>query len=100
MEVDFLSDWRSQTQKKYTFDYDLGDVYIVETDPFENNYNVKILIPSIKINCEENLDLNNNQRIKMDILSKIKQKFNQFGLNVIQRATKFRLKHNGTWVKL
>jgi len=100
MEVDFLSDWRTQTQKKYTFDYDLGDVYIVETDPFENNYNVKILIPSIKINCEENPDLNNNQRIKMDILSKIKQKFNKFGLNVIQRATKFRLKHNGTWVKL
>lgn len=100
MEVDFLSDWRSQTQKKYTFDYDLGDVYIVETDPFENNYNVKILIPSIKINCEKNPDLNNNQRIKMDILHKIKQKFNQFGLNIIQRATKFRLKHNGTWVKL
>ena len=100
MEVDFLSDWRTQTQKKYTFDYDLGDVYIVETDPFENNYNVKILIPSIKINCEENPDLNNNQRIKMDILSKIKQKFNKFGLNVIQRATKFRLKHNGTWIKL
>jgi hypothetical protein len=100
MEVDFLSDWRSQTQKKYTFDYDLGDVYIVETDPFENNYNVKILIPSIKINCEENPDLNNNQRIKMDILNKIKQKFNRFGLNIIQRATKFRLKHNGTWVKL
>jgi hypothetical protein len=100
MDVDFLSDWRSQTQKKYTFDYDLGDVYIVETDPFENNYNVKILIPSIKINCEENPDLNNNQRIKMDILNKIKQKFNKFGLNVIQRATKFRLKHNGTWVKL
>lgn len=100
MEVDFSSDWRTQTQKKYTFDYDLGDVYIVETDPFENNYNVKILIPSIKINCEENPDLNNNQRIKMDILSKIKQKFNKFGLNVIQRATKFRLKHNGTWVKL
>jgi hypothetical protein len=100
MEVDFLSDWRTQTQKKYTFNYDLGNVYIVETDPFENNYNVKILIPSIKINCEENPDLNNNQRIKMDILSKIKQKFNKFGLNVIQRATKFRLKHNGTWVKL
>ena len=100
MDVDFLSDWRSQTQKKYTFDYDLGDVYIVETDPFENNYNVKILIPSIKINCDENPDLNNNQRIKMDILHKIKQKFNQFGLNVIQRATKFRLKHNGTWIKL
>ena len=100
MDVDFTSDWRSQTQKKYIFDYDLGDVYIVETDPFENNYNVKILIPSIKINCDENPDLNNNQRIKMDILDKIKQKFNQFGLNVIQRATKFRLKHSGTWVKL
>jgi hypothetical protein len=53
-----------------------------------------------KINCEENPDLNNNQRIKMDILHKVKQKFNKFGLNVIQRATKFRLKHNGTWVKL
>jgi hypothetical protein len=100
MDVDFLSDWRSQTQKKYTFDYDLGNVYIVETDPFENNYNVKILIPTIKINCEENPDLNNNQRIKIDILDKIKQKFQQFGLNVIQRATKFHLKHNGTWVKL
>ena len=100
MDIDFLSDWRSQTQKKYTFDYDLGNVYIVETDPFENNYNVKILIPSIKINCDENPDLNNNQRIKMDILDKIKQKFQQFGLNVIQRATKFHLKHNGTWVKL
>ena len=100
MDVDFLSDWRSQTQKKYTFDYDLGNVYIVETDPFENNYNVKILIPTIKINCDENPDLNNNQRIKIDILDKIKQKFQQFGLNVIQRATKFHLKHNGTWVKL
>jgi hypothetical protein len=100
MDVDFLSDWRSQTQKKYTFDYDLGNVYIVETDPFENNYNVKILIPTIKINCDENPDLNGNQRIKMDILDKIKQKFQQFGLNVIQRASKFHLKHNGTWVKL
>ena len=100
MDVDFLSDWRSQTQKKYTFNYDLGNVYIIETDPFENNYNVKVLIPTIKINCEENPDLNNNQRIKMDILDKIKQKFQQFGLNVIQRATKFHLKHNGTWVKL
>ena len=100
MDIDFLSDWRSQTQKKYTFYYDLGNVYIVETDPFENNYNVKILIPAIKINCDENPDLNNNQRIKMDILDKIKQKFQQFGLNVIQRATKFHLKHNGTWVKL
>ena len=48
MDVDFLSDWRSQTQKKYTFDYDLGNVYIVETDPFENNYNVKILILLLK----------------------------------------------------
>ena len=100
MDVDFLSDWRSQTQKKYTFDYDLGNVYIVETDPFENNYNVKILIPTIKINCDENPDLNSNQRIKIDILDKVKQKFQQFGLNVIQRATKFHLKHNGTWVKL
>ena len=100
MNIDFLSDWRSQTEKKYTFDYDLGNVYIVETDPFENNYNVKILIPAIKISCDENPDLNNNQRIKMDILDKIKQKFQQFGLNVIQRATKFHLKHNGTWVKL
>ena len=89
MDVDFLSDWRSQTQKKYTFDYDLGNVYIVETDPFENNYNVKILIPTIKISCDENPDLNNNQRIKMDILDKIKQKFQQFGLNIILRATKF-----------
>jgi len=100
MDVDFLSDWRSQTQKKYTFNYDLGNVYIIETDPFENNYNVKVLIPTIKINCEENPDLNNNQRIKMDILDLIKKKFNNFGLNVILRATKFHLKHNGTWVKL
>jgi len=100
MDVDFLSDWRSQTQKKYTFDYDLGNVYIIETDPFENNYNVKVLIPTIKINCDENPDLNNNQRIKMDILDLIKKKFNNFGLNVILRATKFYLKHNGTWVKL
>ena len=100
MDVDFLSDWRSQTQKKYTFDYDLGNVYIVETDPFENNYNVKILIPSIKINCDENTDLNSNQRIKMDIFGKVKQKFKRFGLNIIQRATKFHLKNNGTWVKL
>jgi len=100
MDVDFFSDWRSQTQKKYTFDYDLGNVYIIETDPFENNYNVKVLIPTIKINCEENPDLNNNQRIKMDILDLIKKKFNNFGLNVILRATKFHLKHNGTWVKL
>ena len=100
MDVDFLSDWRSQTQKKYTFDYDLGNVYIVETDPFENNYNVKILIPAIKINCDENPDLNSNQRIKIDILDKVKQKFQQFGLNIILRATKFHLKHNGTWVKL
>lgn len=100
MDVDFLSDWRSQTQKKYTFNYDLGNVYIIETDPFENNYNVKVLIPTIKINCEENPDLNNNQRIKLDILDLIKKKFNNFGLNVILRATKFHLKHNGTWVKL
>jgi hypothetical protein len=100
MDVDFLSDWRSQTQKKYTFDYDLGDVYIVETDPFENNYNVKVLIPAIKINCDENPNLNNIQTIKMDILNIVKKKFNNFGLNVILRATKFRLKHNGTWVKL
>ena len=67
MDVDFLSDWRSQTEKKYTFDYDLGNVYIIETDPFENNYNVKVLIPTIKINCEENPDLNNNQLL--DIIS-------------------------------
>jgi hypothetical protein len=100
MDVDFLSDWRSQTQKKYTFNYDLGNVYIIETDPFENNYNVKVLIPTIKINCEEKPDLNNNQRIKMDILDLIKKKFNNFGLNIILRATKFHLKHNGTWVKL
>ena len=100
MNIDFLSDWRSQTEKKYTFDYDLGNVYIVETDPFENNYNVKILIPTIKINCDENPDLNSNQRIKIDILDKVKQKFQQFGLNIILRATKFHLKHNGTWVKL
>ena len=100
MDVDFLSDWRSQTQKKYTFDYDLGNVYIVETDPIEKNYNVKILIPTIKINCDENPDLNSNQRIKIDILDKVKQKFQQFGLNIILRATKFHLKHNGTWVKL
>lgn len=100
MDVDFLTDWRSQTQKKYTFNYDLGNVYIIETDPFENNYNVKILIPTIKINCEENPDLNNNQRIKLDILDLIKKKFNNFGLNIILRAAKFHLKHNGTWVKL
>jgi len=102
MEVDAIRlFYRGATDpQKYTFDYDLGDVYIVETDPFENNYNVKVLIPAIKINCDENPNLNNIQTIKMDILNIVKKKFNNFGLNVILRATKFRLKHNGTWVKL
>jgi hypothetical protein len=102
MEVDAIRlFYRGATDpQKYTFDYDLGDVYIVETDPFENNYNVKVLIPSIKINCDENPNLNNIQTIKMDILNIVKKKFNNFGLNIILRATKFRLKHNGTWVKL
>lgn len=102
MEVDAIRlFYRGATDpQKYTFDYDLGDIYIVETDPFENNYNVKVLIPSIKINCDENPNLNNIQTIKMDILNIVKKKFNNFGLNIILRATKFRLKHNGTWVKL
>jgi hypothetical protein len=102
MEVDAIRlFYRGATDpQKYTFDYDLGDVYIVETDPFENNYNVKVLIPAIKINCDENPNLNNIQTIKMDILNIVKKKFNNFGLNVILRATKFRLKHNGTWVNL
>jgi len=102
MEVDAIRlFYRGATDpQKYTFDYDLGDVYIVETDPFENNYNVKVLIPAIKINCDENPNLNNIQTIKMDILNIVKKKFNNFGLNIILRATKFRLKHNGTWVKL
>lgn len=102
MEVDAIRlFYRGATDpQKYTFDYDLGDIYIVETDPFENNYNVKVLIPAIKINCDENPNLNNIQTIKMDILNIVKKKFNNFGLNVILRATKFRLKHNGTWVKL
>jgi hypothetical protein len=102
MEVDAIRlFYRGATDpQKYTFDYDLGDIYIVETDPFENNYNVKVLIPAIKINCDENPNLNNIQTIKMDILNIVKKKFNNFGLNIILRATKFRLKHNGTWVKL
>jgi hypothetical protein len=100
MEVDAIRlFYRGATDpQKYTFDYDLGDVYIVETDPFENNYNVKVLIPAIKINCDENPNLNNIQTIKMDILNIVKKKFNNFGLNIILRATKFRLKHNGKWI--
>ena len=53
--------------------YNLTDYLILDSLTQSINYNVKILIPTIKINCDENPDLNNNQRIKMDILDKIKQ---------------------------
>lgn len=104
------------TPTKHTFNYDIGDLYIVEIDPFENNYHrnvlnrlqgssnqntptaVKILIPSINIKCDENPDLNDNQKIKSDIINIVKKKFNQFELNLIVRPTKFFLKSNGKWI--
>lgn len=104
------------TPTKHTFNYDIGDLYIVEIDPFENNYHrntlnrlqgssnqntpiaVKILIPSINIKCDENPDLNDSQKIKSDIINIVKKKFNQFELNLIVRPTKFFLKSNGKWI--
>jgi hypothetical protein len=59
---------------------------------------VKILIPSINIKCDENPDLNDNQKIKSDIINIVKKKFNQFELNLIVRPTKFFLKSNGKWI--
>ena len=106
----------ANTPTKHTFNYDIGDLYIVEIDPFENNYHrnvlnrlqgssnqntptaVKILIPSISIKCDENPDLNDNQKIKSDIINLVKKKFNQFELNLIVRPTKFFLKSNGKWI--
>ena len=86
--------------KKVTINYMLSDLYKVETDPFENNYNVKILIPTITLDCPEEPELNNNQKIKLDILDIVKKKFNNFGLTVFLRPSHFYLKHNGTWVNL
>jgi hypothetical protein len=104
------------TPTKHTFNYDIGDLYIFEIDPFENNHHrnmlnrlqgtsdekrltpIKILIPSINIKCDENPDLNDNQKIKFDIINLVKKKFNQFEINLIVRPTKFFLKSNGRWI--
>ena len=46
------------------------------------------------------LDINRSSDLDKKVEDIVKKKFNNFGLNIILRATKFRLKHNGTWVKL
>ena len=98
-----LSSWdlgRVIEPKKVTINYTLSDLYKVETDPFENKYNVKILIPTIILDCPEEPDLKSSQSAKLKVLDVIKKKFNQFGINIFLRATQFHLKHNGTWVNL
>ena len=98
-----ISSWdigRVIEPKKCKINYTLSDVYKIETDPFENNYNVKILIPTIKLDCPEDPDVNNSQALKLKVLDVVKKKFNNFDINIFLRATHFRLKHNGTWVNL
>ena len=86
--------------KKVTINYTLSDLYKTETDPFENNYNVKILIPTIILDCPEEPDLKSSQSAKLKILEVVRKKFNQFGVTIFLRPTQFHLKHNGTWVNL
>jgi len=86
--------------KKVTINYNLSDLYKVETDPFENNYNVKILIPTIILDCPEEPDLKSSQSAKLKVLEVVRKKFNQFSVTVFLRPTQFHLKHNGTWVNL
>jgi hypothetical protein len=86
--------------KKVTINYNLSDLYKVETDPFENNYNVKILIPTIILDCLEEPDLKSSQSAKLKVLEVVRKKFNQFGVTIFLRPTQFHLKHNGTWVNL
>jgi len=86
--------------KKVTINYNLSDLYKVETDPFENNYNVKILIPTIILDCPEEPDLKSSQSAKLKVLEVVRKKFNQFGVTIFLRPTQFHLKHNGTWVNL
>ena len=86
--------------KKVTINYTLSDLYKVETDPFENNYNVKILIPTIILDCPEEPDLKSSQSAKLKVLEVVRKKFNQFGVTIFLRPTQFHLKHNGTWVNL
>jgi hypothetical protein len=86
--------------KKVTINYMLSELYKVETDPYENRYNVKILIPTMSLDCPEEPELNNNQKIKLMILDTVKKKFNNFDMNIILRPSHFYLKHNGTWVNL
>ena len=86
--------------KKVTINYTLSDLYKVETDPFENNYNVKILTPTIILDCPEEPDLKSSQSAKLKVLEVVRKKFNQFGVTIFLRPTQFHLKHNGTWVNL
>jgi hypothetical protein len=100
MDIETYHLGRVITPKKVTINYMLSDLYKVETDPFENNYNVKILIPTMTLDCPEEPELNNNQKIKLHILDIVKKKFNNFGLTIFLRPSHFYLKHNGTWVNL
>ena len=98
-----LASWdlgRVMEPKKVTINYTLSDLYKVETDPFENNYNVKILTPTIILDCPEEPDLKSSQSAKLKVIEVVRKKFNQFGVTIFLRPTQFHLKHNGTWVNL
>ncbi len=91
---------RDDFKGDYTFDYDMGDIYTIIALPKEEGYTYfkpMIYIPTIKIHCEEEPKLDDNQAIKLRLLKMVISKFKAFGVELKLHPLGFRKLNSGKW---
>ena len=99
--VDRVMTYRDNFIGDYTFDYDLGDIYTIIALPKKEGYaylKPMIYIPTIRIHCEEEPKLDDNQAIKLRLLNMVISKFKAFGVELKLHPLGFRKLNSGKWV--
>jgi hypothetical protein len=101
--VDRVMTYRDDFIGDYTFDYDLGDIYTIVAQPKKEGTKPekpKIFIPTIRIHCDEEPKLNDNQAIKLRLLNMVISKFKAFGVELKLHPLGFRKLDSGKWVRI
>lgn len=101
--VDRIMTHRDNYIGDYTFNYDLGDIYKIIALPKKEGFNYvkpKVYIPTIRIHCEEEPKLDDNQAIKLRIINIIISKFKAFGVKLELHPSGFRKSNSGKWIPI
>ena len=99
--VDRVMTYRDDFVGDYTFNYDMGDIYTIVAQPKKEGTKPEkpmIYIPTIRIHCEEEPKLDDNQAIKLRLLNMVISKFKAFGVELKLHPLGFRKTNSGKWV--